>query len=174
MPLLLKRQCDRTLGEQHGGLRRRVDAEPHLLPPRHLRQPDEGERDATPAQTLGQLQPFLAVQLYSHRDARASFHLLGQPNTFPSLQLGYMELSHLAPTRKLINLTLDGTPVGTASLKTDDSDGKGSGPSPPMPPPPPAGAPPLRPALNFSIVVTADDTIKSCSGRNRYGAQGFT
>ena len=38
------------------------------------------EQDAKLAQQLGQLEPF---QLYSHRNAWANLHLLGQPNTSP-------------------------------------------------------------------------------------------
>jgi hypothetical protein len=39
------------------------------------------EKDAKLAQKLGQLQPFLAVFRYSHRNARTNLHILGQPNT---------------------------------------------------------------------------------------------
>ena len=49
-----------------------------------------------------------------------------------------------------------------AAAKTEPDVNAPLMPPPPMPPPPPAGAPPLRPALNFSIVVTADDAIESC------------
>jgi hypothetical protein len=41
------------------------------------------EKNAKLAQKLGQLQPFIAD---SHRNARANWHLLGQPDTFFSLQ----------------------------------------------------------------------------------------
>jgi hypothetical protein len=49
VPLVLKRQCDRTLGLRRG----------HALAQLHHRCQSEG--DAVSAQKLGQLQPFIAV-----------------------------------------------------------------------------------------------------------------
>jgi hypothetical protein len=40
------------------------------------------EKAAKLTQKLGQLQPFIAVMLYPHRNAWANLHILGQPNIF--------------------------------------------------------------------------------------------
>ena len=62
----------------------------------------------------------------------------------------------------LLPLLLAGSACLAASITAAEADPAPPQPSPPMPPLSPAGAPPLRPALNFTTVVTADDAIKSC------------
>jgi hypothetical protein len=46
-----------------------------------------GEKDATLAQKLGQLQHFIDVLPQAHRHARVKLHSLGQPNAFLATDL---------------------------------------------------------------------------------------
>ena len=70
------------------------------------------QKDAKLAQKLGQLQPFFYP--YSHRNARANWHLLGQPNTFVARDIletmAAMMHSPLQAGQHLWQLAMDTSP----------------------------------------------------------------